>query len=172
MLVNIPLLDRILASHAAALGGDFERYRSHCYRVINFYRLLGGSEPNELPKLVIATAFHDLGIWTAGTFDYIPPSIALAERYLQEAGHAEWTPEVTMTIRLHHKITAAGGCPVPMVERFRKADWIDVSFGRRRFGLSRDSVGRVLALFPTLGFHRMLISQPGYSSDRGGDGRR
>jgi HD superfamily phosphodiesterase len=32
----------------------------------------------DLEKIAAAAVFHDLGIWTDRTFDYIAPSIALA----------------------------------------------------------------------------------------------
>jgi hypothetical protein len=32
----------------------------------------------DLEKIAVAAVFHDLGIWTNKTFDYIAPSVALA----------------------------------------------------------------------------------------------
>ena len=39
---------------------------------------LGVAAPDTQRKIAIAAAFHDLGIWSAGTMDYLPPSAALA----------------------------------------------------------------------------------------------
>ena len=46
------------------------------YRVVNLCLTIAGRA--ELEKIAAAAAFHDLGIWTNGTFDRIAPSIALA----------------------------------------------------------------------------------------------
>jgi hypothetical protein len=43
-----------------------------------------------LEKLAAAAVFHDLGILTNKTFDYIVPSIALAREYLAARGRAAW----------------------------------------------------------------------------------
>ena len=154
MLVNVPRLDALLERHADALGPDFAAYRNHTYRVANFHLLLDAG--GDLDKLAIAAAYHDLGIWTAGTFDYLAPSVALATAYLAEIGRDEWAGEVAAMIDNHHKFTRCRGNVPASAETFRRADWIDVSRGRLRFGLARCEVVDVLALFPNAGFHRLL----------------
>ena len=44
-----------------------------------------------------------------------------------------------------------------MLEAFRRADWIDVSLGVRRFELHRQDFTRIVAQFPRLGFHLRLV---------------
>lgn len=157
MLVNVPRLDALLERHADALGADFAAYRNHTYRVANFHCLLDVGDATDLDKLAIAAAYHDLGIWTARSFDYLAPSIALAMAYLDEIGKAQWSGEVAAMIDNHHKLTRCrAGVPVS-AETFRRADWIDVSLGRLRFGLARCAVVEVLRLFPNAGFHRLLL---------------
>lgn len=156
MLVNVPRLDALLERHADALGADFVAYRNHTYRVANFYCLLDADDATDLDKLAVAAACHDLGIWTAHTLDYLAPSVALATAYLAEIGKTEWGVEVAAMVDNHHKLTRCGGDVPPSAETFRRADWIDVSRGRLRFGLARCAVVDVLALFPNAGFHRLL----------------
>lgn len=91
LLTEIATLDELLHAHAAALGGDFTGYRNHTHRVVNLCVALSSGEPEELQKMAIAAAFHDLGIWTDGTFDYLPPSKAVAgaePRHLEVIGAA------------------------------------------------------------------------------------
>jgi hypothetical protein len=75
----------VLETHAAALGGDFKAYRNHAYRVVNLCVAL--SSGHQVEKIAIAAAFHDLGIWTDGTFDYLQPSVKLASDYLTHSGN-------------------------------------------------------------------------------------
>lgn len=82
-------------------------------------------------RLFVATAFHDLGIWTNHTFDYLGPSAGLACALLAETGKAEWQPEVSGKIQQHHRITRYRNEPDSLVEPFRQADWIDVSHSYR-----------------------------------------
>jgi hypothetical protein len=57
----------------------------------------------------------------------------------------------------HHKITTCPpGTPV-LAESFRRADWIDVTRGSRRFGLSRAVVNTIVTGWPSAGFHRRLV---------------
>lgn len=156
MLIALPTLDALLTAHATSLGGDATAYRHHAYRVANFYWLLAPGDALALEKLSIAVAFHDLGIWTAGTFDYLPPSRQLARAHLHATGHADWCDEVDAMIDAHHRIRELPPGTRASVEVFRRADWIDVSRGMRRFGLPRDVVREVIAAFPNAGFHRRL----------------
>jgi hypothetical protein len=45
----------------------------------------------------------------------------------------------------------------PLVEIFRKGDWVDATQGVRRFTLSRAEVKSVQAAFANLGFHNNLV---------------
>jgi len=157
LLTNVALLDELLQHHAAALGKDFAGYRNHTYRVINFCSALSTKEPEQLQKIAIATAFHDLGIWTDQTFDYLPPSEMLAQAYLAGTGKPEWTPEIRAMIHEHHKITSYQSNPIGLVEAFRKADWVDVSRGLISFGLPSEFLRTIFSTFPNAGFHKRLV---------------
>jgi len=157
MLRDVGTVDEVLRSHAAELGPDYAAYRNHVYRVLNLCVAQSSPDAESLEKVAIAAVFHDLGIWTDGTFDYLSPSIRLASAYLLRAGRAEWTTEIAAMILEHHKISRYRGGSGPLVESFRRADWIDVSLGLRRFGLPRSIVGPVLSAWPNAGFHRRLV---------------
>jgi hypothetical protein len=147
----------LLEAHAAELGNDLTAYRNHTYRVVNLCAALSSGEPEPLEKMAIAAAFHDLGIWTDGTFDYLQPSIRLADAHLARTGRAEWTPEITAMILEHHKISAYRGHPHWLVEPFRRADWIDVTRGLRTFGLPRSFLHEIFSTWPSAGFHKRLV---------------
>jgi hypothetical protein len=150
-------LDALLANHADALGADFTGYRNHCYRVANICVALSSGEPEALHRIAVAAALHDMGIWTDRTFDYLAPSVRLAERHLAEAGLADWIPEVSAMIREHHKITPWRGRPDWLVEPFRRADWADVSRGVLASGVPRGLMRALYAAWPGAGFHRRLV---------------
>lgn len=149
------ILDDALETWQDALGADFTAYKNHCYRVFNFYAALIAKTLINIDKGAIAIAFHDIGIWTHKTFDYLAPSEQLAREYLMAEGHADWIDEIIAMIDNHHKVTAYHGDP--LVEAMRKADWIDVSLGLRRFGLDKSFVASVQAEFPNEGFHQRLV---------------
>lgn len=156
MLTEIATLDELLEAHAAELGKDFTAYRNHTYRVVNLCAALSPEDPEQIRKMAIAAAFHDLGIWTDGTFDYLQPSIRLAGAHLASMGKEEWTPEITEMILQHHKISAWRGNPHWLVEPFRRADWIDVT-RLRTFGLPRRLLKEIFAAWPNAGFHKKLV---------------
>src|SRR4029453_223125 len=91
LLTRIPTIDGVLNEHATALRDDFLGYRNHVYRITNLCVAIAGR--SELEKMAVAAVFHDLGIWTNGTFDYIAPSIALAHDYLVARVREAWTAE-------------------------------------------------------------------------------
>ena len=82
VLTSSPLVEEVLDHHASELGYDLIAYRNHVYRVVNLYLAILGKSPFELEKIVVAAVFHDLGIWTNNTFDYIAPSVAIARKHL------------------------------------------------------------------------------------------
>ena len=103
---SIPTVSAVLGNHASALGHDFVAYRNHVYRVVNLcLAIAGGGDRIEAEKIAVAAVFHDLGIWTDHTFDYIAPSVALAREHLSACAHADWIPEIEAMIVDHHKIT-------------------------------------------------------------------
>jgi hypothetical protein len=152
------LLDGLMASWREVLGEDYEAYRNHCCRVFNFCFALAGSRPELEEKIAVAAVFHDLGIWSAATFDYLAPSQELARDYLESLGKTEWQEEIAAMIGEHHKLTPVKKNPLWLVELFRRADWIDISGGLLRFRLSDDFVVEVLDAYPNAGFHKKLLA--------------
>ena len=156
LLTAIPPLNALLAAHAPQLGGDFTAYRNHAYRVANICAALAGNEAEQLHKIAIAAALHDIGIWTDGTFDYLGPSIRIATDHLAGAGLADWTPEIAEMILQHHKLTRWRGRDDWLVEPFRRADWADVTRGVIARGVPRGLIGALYEQWPDAGFHRLL----------------
>lgn len=156
MLTELATLDAILDRHAVVLADDFEAYRNHAYRVANLCAASAPGSPEAIEKIAIASAFHDLGIWTDRTFDYLDPSIRLARDYLVAAGRADWVPEVTAAIGEHHRIRRYDGVHASLVEPFRRADWIDVSGGLLASGSRRALYRATVARWPWAGFHGLL----------------
>lgn len=152
-----PLIDELLPAYRPVLGADYDAYRNHCMRLFNFCSALAASESKAVEdKIAIAALFHDLGIWTEKSFDYLRPSQLLALSYLEKNFKASWCKEIEAMIGEHHKVTRYQANPSWLVEPFRKADWIDVSGGLLRFRLPDDFVSDVLDAYPNAGFHAML----------------
>lgn len=153
VLTENPIIDSVLNRHAAALAASFIDYRNHLYRGLNYQlRLLDLTEPP--PEIALAWATHDIGIWTAGTWDYLEPSAALAQRLAPEFGITDPNRTVTMVVD-HHKLRAVAD---PWVETFRLADRVDAFHGLRvGTGLRCGDIDEVVAALPYGGFHGFLI---------------
>lgn len=152
-----PILDGILENWRVPLGGDFAAYKNHCYRVLNFCLAFCDERAETMSKSSIAVAFHDLGIWANNTYDYLGPSKQLAREYLAKTNQGAWSEEIEAMIEQHHKLRKYKTHPNWLVEPFRKADWIDVSRGRLKFGLPSAFIAETLTRFPNAGFHKRLI---------------
>lgn len=153
---HIPLLEDILADWKTQLGQDHLAYKNHVYRVIHFCLALHTATGNAREKIVIAACFHDLGIWSDRTVDYLPPSVQLAAEYLSGRGLDRWIPEISLMIAMHHKLRKYENPELPLVEVFRQADLVDLSLGLVRCGLPKDYVRNVKSAFPNAGFHKAL----------------
>ena len=148
-------IDQFLEIYRHHLGADYRAYRGHCQRVyhtaLHFYRN-HRIEPAEEETLALAAALHDIGIWTNHTFDYLDPSVALAEKTLQKHSLPAYPELLRQMIESHHQLRSH---PHPLVNAFRKADWCEV-LGLGGF----TSLGRKLKReYPLHGFHLMLTRE-------------
>ena len=158
VLVNC--VDDTLSAYREALGPDAMAYRNHVCRVLAFVSRLVPAEPvggTLSEPLLQAAIYHDLGIWTDRTFDYLAPSRRLAAAALDEQGASSLAPEVEAIIENHHKLTPYLGPFASGVEAFRRADLVDVSLGLISFGLPGRFVAAIRREFPNAGFHRRLV---------------
>lgn len=151
-----PVINQVLQQYREVLGTDFIKYDHHVRRVFYLCCIIDPS-PHHRKHYEIAAVFHDLGIWTAQTFDYLNPSIELACEYLKHQQLSEFSEPIVQMIDQHHKISAYNGSDAQLVETFRQSDGIDLSFGYIRFRHSREQFGTIFRQYPGKGFHRFLI---------------
>lgn len=151
---HLPLIEEILSDWRLALAQDYRAYRNHVYRVVHFTRQFIPLDDAQEQQVQIAACFHDLGIWSDATFDYLGPSSRRACDYLIRTQRSHWIAPVCAMIEDHHKITAS---PEPLANAFRMADWVDVTQGYLRFGIRREPVAAIQKAFPNEGFHRLLV---------------
>ena len=151
-----PLIESILSDWRERIGDDYAGYRGHVYRMYNYCLGLHPASDEEMSKLAIAACFHDIGLWSDHTVDYLAPSIAQAKRYLAETGRENWSEEIALMIEWHHKVRPYRNPQFPLVEVFRKGDLVDFSLGLFKCGLPKSLVKEVKAAIPNAGFHRFL----------------
>ncbi|HTE25551.1 hypothetical protein [Flavitalea sp.] len=149
-------VDQLMLPYKAVLDRDYEKYRNHVCRVVGNCMLLD-KNPAHFMKYAIAGVFHDIGIWTNNTIDYLAPSIVVARKYLVQENLQEMAEEIELMIYWHHKTTSYKGDFQDTVNNFRKADWIDVSLGVLAFGADRNTAGAYRKQFPNSGFHLFLL---------------
>jgi hypothetical protein len=151
------LIDTILSAWQDRIGQDYPGYRGHVYRMFNFCLALRPCSEEEQTKLAIAACFHDIGLWSDHTVDYIPPSMAQANQYLSGHGLQSWSEEIGLMIALHHKVRSVKDDCYPLVELFRKGDLVDFSLGVFACGIPRAYIRQVKAALPNHGFHKFLM---------------
>ena len=164
IIEEVPQLDEILADYKETIGDEFQAYRNHVHRMILCcfaLRNLANEDltEEEKEKIIIAGAFHDIGIWIENTLDYLPPSIPPAQKYLKKRGLEAWSTEIELMINEHHKIREYKDNSYPLVELFRKGDLVDFSLGTVRFGLTKHDIKHLKSQIPNLGFHKILLKR-------------
>jgi len=151
------LVDEILAPYdSSALG--FSGYKNHVRRLICFASELTDLSKDDRTMITIAACFHDLGLFTDNTFDYLPPSVAHALTYVRSVGLERWADQVATMIDKHHCIRKTED---RLTEVFRKADLIDFSLGLFKCGLRREQVRSIRSSYANLGFHRHVLRTAG-----------
>jgi hypothetical protein len=154
-LTPIALIDDILGAHARALGNSFAAYRNHAQRVALSCESLAMLDDTERQQVHVAAAFHDLAIWTHGTFDYLAPAIGLADEYLERTGRASWRRQVAAMIDDHHKLRQPRHDLARLSDVFRRADLIDLACVHS-VALHERPLDGVMQAFPSAGFHVLL----------------
>ena len=155
---RFPVVDEVIEQFADVLGHDRVPYRNHVTRILNYFQFLAPTDGGCPHQVLVAAAFHDLGIWSARTFDYLEPSVGLAREYLASANLQHLVSEVEAIIVWHHKLSRYRGEFASTVETFRRADLVDLSLGMIRFGVSATFVRAVKGSLPNAGFHRRLAA--------------
>jgi hypothetical protein len=145
-----PIVDALLDRYRDVLGDRMLTYRNHVYRCITYHQLLLGTPIPDFAAL--AWAVHDLGIWTAGSFDYLGPSADLAALHANEFGVNE-VDEARTLVTEHHRLRPSGDWTT---ETFRIADLVDVSHGFMAAEVGRARVRAVVGQLPYDGFHAFL----------------
>lgn len=153
---EIPLLEALLAPWRETIGDEYRGYRNHVYRMVHCCLALGNCSDEERQKILIAGAFHDIGIWIEDTVDYIEPSVPPAMAYLRDNGLEQWCDEIRLMITEHHKVRPYRGEHARLVELFRRGDLVDFSCGLVSFGLDKQELKALRDAIPNAGFHRAL----------------
>lgn len=147
-------IDTILAPYLEVIGSDIG-YVNHTKRMLSYALEIQDLDEVQKEKFIIAVAFHDLGIWTEQSFDYLDPSVALALEYLKKEDKMDYEKDVRDMIDLHHKLT-----PIKdndLAELFRKVDMVDVYWGAVSFGINKERMKEIKKEFPNNGFHLTLM---------------
>ncbi len=152
----IQVIINLLEPYKPAIGVDYEKYRNHACRVFLNCLLLDTDNDNE-KKYAVAAVFHDIGIWTNHTVDYLNPSIEQAKLFLKQSHKEDWQKEIELMIYWHHKIDRYKGIHETIVETFRRADWIDVSLGLINFGADVKKIQFNRKELRNAGFHLFLL---------------
>jgi len=161
---QIQYLETLFTPWRTLIGNDYPGYRNHVYRMVQFCWALKQAQGKTLSKedkqkIMIAAAFHDIGIWIENTVDYIEPSIPPAMAYLESQNLSDWKDEVKLMISEHHKLREYTGEYQEIVELFRKADLVDFSLGLVKFNLPKSYIQAIKAALPNAGFHIGLVKK-------------
>ena len=156
---DIHFIDEILSEWQKVIGSDYEAYRNHIIRMVSICFALKDCNEEEQQKIQIAACFHDIGLWTAKTLDYLPPSLPPTCDYLKRNNLEAWSEEIELMITEHHKLKPYSDARYPHVELFRKGDLVDFSLGCFKFGLSRQFIKQLKINYPNAGFHKTLVKK-------------
>lgn len=166
---QLPYLEEILTPWKAVIGDDYSGYKSHVCRMVQFCWAIKQSRgellsDDDKKKIIIAGAFHDIGIWVGNTLDYLDPSVPPAMEYLESQGLSDWKQEIQLMITEHHKLSPFTDAlldqkTVDIVELFRQGDITDFTLGMVNFHLPKAYINAMKAAIPNQGFHLGLLKK-------------
>ena len=152
------VVDQILDKHRSIIKNDFDGYRNHVTRMLNFcHYLIPEISEEDSNKIQIAAAFHDIALWTHDRVDYLVPSYQDCHQYLEESGLSAWKEEIQIIIDMHHLVSTYKGPYQRLAEAFRKADLVDFSLGLIKGGVDANFIKEVKTALPNANFHKTLM---------------
>lgn len=158
VVMSYPLVDEILEEYKYLIKNDFNGYRNHVTRMLNFcHYLMPDITMEDSKKIQIAAAFHDIALWTHDRVDYLVPSYQDCHQYLENEGLEDWKEEIQIIIDMHHLLFAYKGPYEKLAEVFRKADLIDFSLGFVKKSVDKAFIKKVRSAIPNAGFHKTIM---------------
>jgi len=158
VVTSYQTVDEILENYRHVIKNDFNGYRNHVTRMLNFCHYLKPDITEEdSQKIQIAAAFHDIALWTHDRVDYLVPSYQECHQYLAREGLEHWQEEIQVIIDMHHLISSYQGPYQELTEVFRKADLVDFSLGLVKGGIGSHFIKAVKKALPNEKFHRTLM---------------
>eukprot|EP01038_Epipyxis_sp_PR26KG_P004088 gene4088-5836_t len=164
VISSSPNLDKILKNYQEIIGGDYDGYRNHIYRVLSYsLHFLDGDASQEgkvlkyLLAIEAALVFHDIGLWTDRQLSYLEPSTFRANQELGSIYSNDELELVSDIIKWHHKITPFVGKNAAIVNAVRKADWVDATMGLVNYGMPLKHLNTVNNALSESDFHATLV---------------
>ena len=156
LITHSETLEDRLIEFKEVLGGDYEGYRGHLYRVLNYALYFLDGDETHRSLIETALVYHDIAVWTVPEMAYLEPSVELALEHNAEKGWGYDPQLLSDTIYWHHKITPFRGPNKAVVNAVRKGDWIDATGGKLRKGVSRERIAETYKAIPVGDFYKVL----------------
>jgi hypothetical protein len=150
------VIEDLLLDWENVLGDDYVLYRNHVYRVFNYAMYLNSYQLADETNLATAAVFHDLGIWTHQTLDYLEYSVSDLKEYIEAQQLGVDFDLLSAMIRNHHKMNHFQN---KLVEIFRRSDLIDTSKGYFSYGIHKHNIQLLRENFPNAGFHALVLKK-------------
>jgi hypothetical protein len=158
VVTSYKIVDELLENYRHVIKGDFDGYRNHVTRMLNFCHYLKPKmTEEESKKIQIAAVFHDIALWTHDRVDYLVPSYQACHQYLTREGLEHWQEEIQIIIDMHHLIHSYQGPYEELAEVFRRADLVDFSLGMIKSGVETSFIKEVKKALPNAKFHKTLV---------------
>lgn len=154
-----PLLDTILNFWHKDLGDNYEPYKNHCLRVINyaFFQLKPNEEMKQ--KIIFTTAFHQLSLFInqkENINDYHKSSAHLFESFYDNFNYYH-SDAVLNAILKHNTIQPKFYNDFCFEAVFWNCYFTDLSYGTFNSHIPKDFIKKVKECIPNKKYHNLIL---------------
>ncbi len=153
------LLDILLEPWKETLGQDYDAYKNHALRTINYCYFILPNNEEVLQHVIITAAYHQLGLWIKNNKDYSSTSAETLIDNSEKIGFNPVPKHIIQAIIKHSSLTKEFGKNDLFAYTFWRAFRIEMSMGYSEQGLPSDFIDQVRTCIPTKHYNKIVTEK-------------
>lgn len=153
------LLDSLLEPMRDILKDDYDSYKNHALRIINYCFFMLSPDKKTMQHITVAAAYHQIGLWLNSSSNYAELSASKLINDKAFIGIDPLPERIVIAIVKHASLINSTENDDSLVSAFWKAFRIEISMGYSEQGLPSDFIEQVRTCIPVNNYNKTLTEK-------------